>query len=265
MKNNSHSAKDGRILTSILKRMLLILLFLANLAPTIQAEEVERQQNTGISINVSNVSLKNLFNILEQKSNYIFFYSNDAISGTKNTSIRTENEAITSILDKVLPPKQLTYTIKGRQIIVSRVKDVEKTVVPVAAPKNFRLKGKVVDAARQPLPGANVVVNGQGGAAAITDLDGNFTLDIEGRDKVQLSISYIGFQTKSISTGETVKPLFVVLEENAAALSEVVVVGYGTQKKLNLTGAVATASGDILSDRPIGNIAQGLQGVIPNL
>ena len=80
-----------------------------------------------------------------------------------------------------------------------------------------------------------------------------------------LVASYIGFSTKKVWVSDETDFLKIVLEESSASLNEVVVVGYGTQKKLNLTGAVTTASGDILENRPIGNIAQGLQGIVPNL
>ncbi|WP_455644026.1 SusC/RagA family TonB-linked outer membrane protein [Parabacteroides sp.] len=113
-----------------------------------------------------------------------------------------------------------------------------------------------------PVAGASVVVKGTTNGN-ITDMDGNFTLEgVKNGDIIQ--ISFIGFTTQEIKyTGQTT--LQIKLAEDTQKLEEVVVVGYGVQKKVNLTGAVGIADGDILEDRPIGNIAQGLQGVVPNL
>lgn len=127
--------------------------------------------------------------------------------------------------------------------------------------QNGKVTGTVEDALG-PVPGASVVVKGTTNGN-ITDMDGNFTLEgVRNGDIIQ--ISFIGYITQDIKyTGQAT--LQVKLEEDTQKLEEVVVVGYGTQKKVNLTGAVGIADGKVLEDRPIGNIAQGLQGVVPNL
>ena len=113
-----------------------------------------------------------------------------------------------------------------------------------------------------PVAGASVVVKGTTNGN-ITDMDGNFTLEgVKNGDIIQ--ISFIGYTTQEIKyTGQST--LQIKLAEDTQKLEEVVVVGYGVQKKVNLTGAVGIADSEILEDRPIGNIAQGLQGAIPNL
>lgn len=121
--------------------------------------------------------------------------------------------------------------------------------------------GTVTDATGEPIIGASVFVQGtqKGGA---TNFDGEFSLS--GVQKgAKLRISSVGYQTQEVVWEG--QPLNIVLSEDENVLDEVVVVGYGTQKKINLTGAVATVSGDVLNDRPITNIGQGLQGKIGNL
>ena len=121
--------------------------------------------------------------------------------------------------------------------------------------------GVVKDATGETVIGASIIVKGTTNGT-VTDLDGNFTLPgVKVGDVIQ--ISFIGFQTQEIKWNG--KPLTVILKEDSQALEEVVVVGYGTQKKVNLTGAVSMTEGDMLEDRPIANLAQGLQGAIPNL
>ena len=127
--------------------------------------------------------------------------------------------------------------------------------------QNGKVTGTVVDDLG-PVAGASVVVKGTTNGN-ITDMDGNFTLEgVKNGDIIQ--ISFIGYTTQEIKyTGQST--LQIKLAEDTQKLEEVVVVGYGVQKKVNLTGAVGIADSEILEDRPIGNIAQGLQGAIPNL
>ena len=121
--------------------------------------------------------------------------------------------------------------------------------------------GVVTDATGESVIGASVMIKGTT-VGTVTDLDGRFTLPgVKVGDVIQ--ISFIGYVTQEIKWNG--KPMSVTLKEDSQALEEVVVVGYGTQKKVNLTGAVAMTEGDMLEDRPIANLAQGLQGAIPNL
>lgn len=125
-----------------------------------------------------------------------------------------------------------------------------------------KVKGTVVDAMGEPIIGANVVVKGTTNGV-ITDLDGNFS--ITGAGKGTLVITYIGYKSQEIAIKGNETNLRIVLKEDSELLEEVVVVGYGTQKKATLTGAVASVGGDVLESRPVSNTAIGLQGQIPGL
>ena len=127
--------------------------------------------------------------------------------------------------------------------------------------QNGTATGVVKDALGETVIGASVVVKGtQNGV--ITDFDGAFSLSNVKKGDI-IEISFIGYTTVEVTWDG--KPINVVLKEDTEMLEEVVVVGYGTQKKVNLTGAVAAVDGDVLEARPITNIGQGLQGVVPNL
>lgn len=123
------------------------------------------------------------------------------------------------------------------------------------------VKGVVLDEAGVPIIGANVVQKGTTNGT-ITDFDGNFELNIEGVEELQ--ISYIGYlsQTVKVEGKDNVK---IILKEDSKTLEEVVVVGFGTQKKVNLTGAVGVVSADEIADRPVSNAVQALQGIVPGL
>ena len=112
-----------------------------------------------------------------------------------------------------------------------------------------------------PLPGATVIVQGTNNGVS-TDFDGNFSIQANAGDV--LEISYVGFQTQIITISANQDSISVSLISDNE-LEEIVVTGYGTQKKVNLTGAVAAVTGEVLQDRPIVNVGEGLQGVIPNL
>lgn len=267
MENNSKKRNRGKYLTNIAFRFLLSCVFLTSHLTKISAEdEVMLLQSTCFTLNLTNVSLETLFKTLEKKSDYVFFFKEDVLRKNEKVTVKAQNESIVSILNRILPPKQLTYTVKGRQVIIVRQpqKEEKKLTAPVVVEKDYDVKGTIVDVNGQPLPGVNITVQGTT-TGVTTDLSGSFTLRIRDGKRALLVASYIGFSTKKVWVSAETGFLKIMLEESSASLNEVVVVGYGTQKKLNLTGAVTTASGEILENRPIGNIAQGLQGMVPNL
>ena len=137
----------------------------------------------------------------------------------------------------------------------------ERQVSQASQQQDGTCTGVVVDETGMTVIGASVVVKGTSNGA-ITDLDGKFTIKNAKPGDV-IVITYVGYSPVEVTWNG--QPLNITLKEDTEMLEEVVVVGYGTQKKVNLTGAVAMTEGDILENRPISNIAQGLQGAIPNL
>lgn len=128
--------------------------------------------------------------------------------------------------------------------------------------QTVEVKGVVYDATGMPVIGASVVEKGNPTNGVITDLDGNFTLNIPQNGVIE--ISYIGYATQEIKATPG-KILNITLKEDNQLLDEVVVVGYGVQKKVNLTGSVATVEGETLEQRPLANATQSLQGLVPGL
>lgn len=130
-----------------------------------------------------------------------------------------------------------------------------------ALAQTFTAKGVVVDNEGEPLMGVSIMVKGTSNGCS-TDLDGNFSINVA--KGAVLNFTYIGYKPTSV-TVENESPIRVVMTEDSQALEELVVVGYGVQKKVNLTGAVAAVNGDELANRPITNVGQGLQGLVGNL
>lgn len=131
-----------------------------------------------------------------------------------------------------------------------------------AIQQSVEAKGVVYDATGFPVIGASVVEKGNSTNGVITDLDGNFTLQVA--KNAVIVISYMGYQTQEVQVTPG-KILNITLKEDNQVLDEVVVVGYGVQKKVNLTGSVATVEGETLEQRPLANATQSLQGMVPGL
>ena len=122
--------------------------------------------------------------------------------------------------------------------------------------------GNVTDVTGEPIPGATIRVTGQPTIGTVTDIDGNFSLAVQGEPT--LEISFIGYKTQQVKATPA-SPMKIVLEETAQNLSEVIVVGYGTQKKVNLTGAVEQVGEEVFRNRSVASVSQALQGAVPNL
>lgn len=145
----------------------------------------------------------------------------------------------------------------GMMLLPSPMAGAPKSITQQTQPVG-QIKGSITSDSGEPLIGVTVKV--AGGQGAVTDIDGNFS--VNAAPGTMLTFSYTGFKTQ---TAKAQNGMRVVLESDVSNLNEVVVVGYGTQKKANLTGAVASVNGAVLENRPISNIGQGLQGVVPNL
>ena len=153
--------------------------------------------------------------------------------------------------------RSITF-VCGMMLLPVTAVGAQKNVIQQTRPVGL-IKGSVTSDSGEPLTGVTVKVSG-GGNGTVTDIDGNFS--VNAAPGSLLTFSYTGFKPQTVKAQEGMQ---VVLQSNVNDLNEVVVVGYGTQKKANLTGAVASVNGSVLENRPISNIGQGLQGVVPNL
>lgn len=151
-----------------------------------------------------------------------------------------------------------TTFVCGMMLLPVTAVGAQKNVIQQTRPVGL-IKGSVTSDSGEPLTGVTVKVSG-GGNGTVTDIDGNFS--VNAAPGSLLTFSYTGFKPQTVKAQEGMQ---VVLQSSVNDLNEVVVVGYGTQKKANLTGAVASVNGNVLENRPISNIGQGLQGVVPNL
>jgi TonB-linked SusC/RagA family outer membrane protein len=232
--------------------------------------------NQKITLNVQNQKVENFLGEIEQQVQARFVFSPKLIRSHRKVSIKVKSQPLYKVLDETLLPLDLKYRVTEDLIIVSRVENAGKRdqsqIVPVdesedgtlqeQAAIDVSLKGKVTDEKGEPLPGVSIVIKGTT-KGTTTDVDGKYQLLAPGADDV-LIFSFVGFKTiERVVSNQS--ELNVQMAADQSQLDEVIVVGYGTKKKENITGAVAQVSGSALTSRPVTKLGQALQGLIPNL
>ncbi len=212
---------------------------------------------TKIDIDVNDVVLEDLFKEIQAKTEYVFFYKDDVLDKNKKVSLSLRNVKLGDILRKAFRNTDLSYKIDDRQVvIVKKLPKPEKVSDDDSKFVQSDVSGTVTDADGQPLPGANIVVKGTTNGTQ-TDFDGNYT--ISAAPDATLVFSYIGFATREVPVnGQTT--VNVSMEEDSSKLSEVVVLGYASQTRGDVTGSVASVDIDEAVKTPVVNAAEVLQG-----
>ncbi|MGV3560468.1 TonB-dependent receptor [Larkinella arboricola] len=225
-----------------------------------------------MTLQLTNVPLKEALDQIQEKANTKFVYSS-RVSLRDAVSIHVKNQKLSRILDQLLMPRGITYKVINEQIVLAREKGFKpETLLPNLAEKmdsylarqEIRPKGTVraADGQGETLAGVSVVLKGTT-RGTTTDGNGNFELAVPNSSAV-LVFSFVGYTSQEITVGNR-SVINVTLAPDSKSLDELVVVGYGTQKKVNLTGAVSQVQAKDLENRPVNNMSQILQGMIPNL
>lgn len=205
-----------------------------------------------ISLKMSNVSVKKAMTELQTKSGYSFVYIAGDVDTDRTVSINASQ--LKDAVAQILKGQNVSYEIQGKNIVI------KKGTQQATSKKKRKVSGTVKDVNGEPIIGATIMEEGTTNGT-ITDFDGNFVLEVA--DGAELDISYIGYQTQKLQASG--KALAVTLKEDLETLDEVVVVGYGTQKKVSVTGAMASTKGSDLAKVPTANITNTLAGRLPGL
>lgn len=210
-------------------------------------------QNAKVSIQKINVKLDKILNEIENQTDYLFIYNNQ-VDINKITSVKVKNEAVAQVLDRILSGTGINYELEGTHIILTTeaIKDLH------AQQQAKTVTGTVTDVSGEPIIGANIRIKGTT-TGTITDIDGNFS--IEAKPQSVIEVSYIGYLTQETVINNQ-KSIRFLLKEDTKTLDEVVVIGYGVQKKADLTGSVANINTEKLNTQSNANIGQALQGKI---
>lgn len=215
-------------------------------------------QQARISLDAKQMPIKQVLKTIESKSVYTFFYNDAEVDVNRKVTIRVSNERIDVILSKILP--NCKSVVENKKIILVPKAEKQEGTTP-AGQKMKKVSGTVTDEKGEALIGVSVSVPGTS-IGLITDLEGKYSINIPVGKSLQYS--YVGYALQTVKTGDKAL-LNIVLMEDSKVLDEVVVVGYGVQKKVNLSGAVSTVSTKTLEDRPVLNMGQALQGAVANL
>ncbi|MEG1617905.1 MAG: TonB-dependent receptor [Bacteroidales bacterium] len=250
MKRTNNETSSKSFLREMLRPASLFVLAATVGTSAVSAASAETMK---LTISLKNASLNELFEAIEKQSDYSVIVNTNEVDVTRQVSVNSQDNSIDRVLQDVLSKQDLAYEIKDRHIII----------YPQETKKNQQTRtitGMVVDEFGDPIIGANVTVKGSP-TGNITNENGQFSLPVT--DQSVLVISYIGYGDQEIKVGDKTS-LHIVLKEDTQLLEDVVVVGFGTQKKVNLTGAVSAVKMDeVLGDRPVTSLGSVLQGSIP--
>lgn len=208
-----------------------------------------------VSFSTNKVTLKSAFEKIEKASKYKIAYNSSQLNANRSVTLSKKSDDVFGILTQLLKGTNCTYELEGNYIII---KPLQKTQT---SGKKVKVRGVIKDETGEPIIGATVRVKGQS-EGTVSDFDGNFTLDVT--DGNTLQISYIGYQTQEFAVGKQ-HHFSIVLEEDKKILNEVVVIGYGTQKKGDITSSVGSVKSEDFTAGAINDAGQLIQGKIAGL
>lgn len=253
MKINFRDALLQKRKSALLFTMKTFIFFFCTAAFSFSSGEL-LSQKVKITVDSDKImTVEEVFDLIDKQTEYSFIYTPNLLTNLPHVRLKKGSTLVNKLLQESLSSGNFYLTVNKNKTISIKEREL---FTPISVQK--KISGKVTDANGQPLPGANILIKGTSNGTQ-TDFEGNFSLTVSNPDAV-LVVFYIGFLTQEVPVGGETS-LVIALQVDAAKLDEVVVVGYGTQKKINLTGAVNTINSDAIEDRPISQASQALQGL----
>lgn len=221
---------------------------------TLIAISVSAQQNKRLTVQIQNGTVLDCIKSIEGQTDYSFLFSN-SIGVEKKVSVNCVNQTLDQVLATVFSQNGIAYDIQSNQITLKPAQNQQ-------ARRTRTVSGRVTDSNGEPIIGAGVVIVEDLTKGTITDENGNWDLEVAKGNT--LMVSYLGMKSVNIKVEDSSK-YDVILKNDANILDQILVIGYGSQKKVNLTGAVSSVDSEVLEDRPLTTLGSGLQGTIANL
>ena len=210
-------------------------------------------QATKLNLNMENTTVREVLANIEDQSEFYFLYNSKIVEVDREVSINLKNKTINEVLDILFKDSNVKYTIVDRQIVLS----AGNTNPNVSGSQQKEITGKVTDEGNLPLPGVTVIVKGTS-QGTVTDSDGNYTLP-NVPDGATLIFSFVGMETKEVPVdNQTV--VDVILSTSSIGIEEVVAIGYGTERRVNVIGSVSQISSETLENRPVSSLSNAITG-----
>lgn len=217
-------------------------------------------QSRKVTIVANNISINKVLRSIEKQTDYLFVFNAKNVNLNKSVNVNMHNRSVAEVLDMILRDTDINYAMDGKNIML-RKNSIVQVRRNAPADDKKKISGVVKDISGMPIIGASVSVKGTS-IGVITDINGKFSF--ESPSEGTLNVSYMGFKNLAIPIKG--KSFFsILLQEDIKALDEIVVIGYGTQKKVDVTGAIAQVNGTELKTAPSGNLTNMLAGRLPGL
>jgi TonB-linked SusC/RagA family outer membrane protein len=248
------------------RKLLLImkLIFLLTVVCFLHTSATVYSQATKFSFEMKNQRIQDVLREIEKNSEFRFFYQREQVDVEQIVTLNVTDKTVEEILPELFTGQKVVFDVRQDNLILIKPEQgtIESSTEFYAQQQLNSVSGKVTDTSGQPLPGVTVLVKGTT-RGTVTNVDGNYSLS-NIPDNAALVFSFVGMLTQEVEVG-TQTNIDITMQEETTGIDEVVVVGYGTQKKSHLTAAVEQISGDILINRPVNNISEALQNTIAGL
>ena len=254
--------KKKPLLVVIMQITFIPLVIILSLMGSAIAKDSKAQGalNAPVTVKVESEKFCKVLTAIEKQTDVRFIYSSALINSERKVSLAADNKPLVEVLDELLPALQLSYQLTGDIVLLKRNR-FEETPAEQQT-ENLQVSGKVTDDKGETLPGVSVKIAGTS-SGTVTDINGNYS--ISAPEGSSLVFSYIGFKTQTIVVKQGRLDVVMAVDEAGTRLNEVVVVGYGTQKRSDITGSVTSVPKERLSQLPVTNVLQAVQGAAPGI
>jgi len=246
-------------LKKLLRLMKLTAFFILISVFSVLAGKTYSQTKT-LTLHMENATVKEALVEIENQSEFRIMYSGKFVDVEREVSLNVKNQKIGTVLDILFAGTDVGYTVKDRFIVLVTPELMNEGAITVSQQR--AVSGKVTDDTGQPLPGVTIVIKGTT-RGTVTNADGGYTLSNIPEDAT-LQFSFVGMRTQEVIIGAQ-NQINVIMAESAVGLDEVIVVGYGTQKKVNVIGSVTTVSNKELTAAPVSMVSNALAGRMPGV
>jgi TonB-linked SusC/RagA family outer membrane protein len=261
MKKRECSAGSGTTYSIIKYLLMMKMTILLICSLSLQSFATDGFGQDNITLRLDNATLRKAFREIEKQTSFRFVYNEEVVPNDQKVSIHVQEQPLSAVMRKLLEKTSLTFRVMSSDLVVIST-EVDKEDADQSSPPAVTIKGKVVNSSNQSVVNASVVEKGTNNGT-VTNEDGNFTLTVLNEQAV-LVISSVGFKTLEVSiSGRT--NVTVQLQEENVQMNEVIVVGYGTQRRGDVTGSIASVPKGRLSQIPVTNLLHALEGSVAGL